>query len=332
MKHLAFLENWKYKYDADFINNLGYIIALGLVSLYGILNINLPPRDWQAVFAAGANGDFSRVATPFWSLFLSFLPAQIPEPYGYVVWILLNAVILIITVRFFKSPLIPVLLSYQFNWILFYGQIDPLVIFGLPLGLWAIEHKRPIILGMAITLLLIKPQYGLLPGLMLLWWGDNKWKPILVIVAIMLLSFIVWPGWHNHIIHQWLIYRDPSMAMEQHHEQGNTSLHIPIWIGTLVSIISLFVPIVDRQKKLLGLLSVGFIFSPYSTIYSQLAMLVFPIPAFYYVFGFLPWVKAILLGPFNQWEWMAVFPLAVWVYVYLPAIRHYVARLQDGIL
>ncbi|HEY61286.1 MAG TPA: DUF2029 domain-containing protein [Anaerolineae bacterium] len=300
--------------------NIGIILGLGITVLYSILNLSLPPRDWQVVFRAGALRDFTKVATPYWSLFLSYLPAQFPEETGYIIWTGIGVVLLIATLLYFKSSVVLVFLAYQLHWIIFYGQIDLYVIFGLPLGLWAVDRKHPYILGVALLLLLIKPQYGLLPAIILFFWSSERWKSSLVVIGGVILSFLVWHNWVAVLLSQWQIYRNPSLAAEFHHEQGNTSLHIPLWIGAILSLGVLFLPI-NGEKKILSLLSISFLISPYSTVYSQLAMLVFPLPKWFYVFAIIPWFVAIIWGPFDHWSWLAVFPLLVFCYTIFPLFQ-----------
>jgi hypothetical protein len=83
------------------------------------------------------------------------------EPFGYSVWIAIGA-FLVLTASHFESPLLLLLFSYQMNWVLFYDQVNPYVIFGIGLGYYGAKRSKPLLIGIAIPLLLIKPQIGIL--------------------------------------------------------------------------------------------------------------------------------------------------------------------------
>ena len=64
---------------------------------------------------------------------------------------------------------------------LLYGQITPEVAVGVLLALWW-SRRRPVLAGLAFTLALIKPQYGLPLGVLLV--GVGRWRPVALGTAV----------------------------------------------------------------------------------------------------------------------------------------------------
>ncbi len=136
--------------------------------------------DWLDFFRITNPKAIQQVVIPYWGLLLSWIPAHLPEPFGYGLWTWVGMLLLILAARYNKVPLLFLLLSYQFQWVLFYGQIDGYVIFGIVLGYWALQKSRPYVLGAALMLALIKPQFGGLPALFLFGLSSDKKKTLLV--------------------------------------------------------------------------------------------------------------------------------------------------------
>lgn len=285
--------------------------------LFGpISNQTIGGKDWLDSFRSCSSGDYSKVVTPFWCFFTSYLPSLLPEPYGYTLWITLGAVSILLTAHLFQSPLIAILLSYQLNWILFYGQIDPFIILGIGMGYTALKHDHPYVLGIALALLTIKPQMGALLALYFFSQAPHRMKTGAVFCAIVLGSLIIWPEWPIHLLED----HSQTFLLNPHNEGTNTALMLPISIRILIAFISLWLPGKMEQKIPLLLASTLFI-SPYSTIYSQLALLVVGLPPIFSLFGVIPWVPALLNGPFNGWPLGCLFPLSVIGYEIIQIIR-----------
>jgi hypothetical protein len=300
---------------------ISLIVAAGLVVLYAILfgplsSQTVGGKDWVDAFRSGARGDYSQVVTPYWSLFLSYLPSRLPEPFGYFIWITVGTFLVMVTASYFKSPLLLVLLSYPMNWALFYGQVDPYVIFGVGLGYFAVKHSKPLLIGIAISLLLIKPQFGILLAIYYFFSSPSKWKTLLISTIPVLLSLLAWPGWLER-----LLFEQLTAFMDQPPQAyTNTSLGLPLWAGMILSVLVLILPLRCRDKVPV-LLATNLLVSPYSTIYSQLSLLSLGLPKGFYLWGFIPWIVAILSGPFGNWRWAFLFPLSVVIYYYLMAVK-----------
>lgn len=281
-----------------------YTLVFGPVSSYGVGG-----KDWVESFRAAFRGDFSLVVTPYWSLFLSYLPSRLPPPLGYGVWIGVGGLLILATSAWFESPLFGVIASFQFNWVLFYGQIDPFVAFGIALGDYASRYSRPLLVGVALALLSIKPQIGLLVGLIFLYRSTNRLTSALAFLSVVVASMLVWPGWPA-----WYFTNQLSGFLEQpSHLLANTSLGLPIWLSVPIAVSALLVPL-EGKKKLQVLVSTNLLISPYSTIYSQLSLLTLGLPWVFYLFGLFPWAVAVWVGPLGHWQWGFVVPSAVLVY------------------
>lgn len=295
--------------------HIAAIVAGGIVALFGILygpisSFAIGGADWAFAFRNGARGDYTFVVTPYWSLFLSFLPAHLPEPYGYIFWISAGAFLVLVTAHFFKAPLLAVVLSYQMSWILYYGQIDPFVIFGIGLGYYATIHKKPLLGGVAIALMTIKPQVTLLLATYYFLLSSSKTKTALTFLSIAGASLLAWPGWPARLLFEQILV----FLSRAQNSWANTSLGLPLWAGGILALVSLAFPLNSREK-IPFLLAVNLLISPYSTIYSQLALLAAGLPTVFYLFGFIPWITAITWGAFGHWQWGFIFPLSVALYL-----------------
>jgi hypothetical protein len=277
--------------------------------------------DWLHSFRPASLGSFQLMVIPYWGLFLSWIPAHLPEPFGFGLWTGVGLLLVILAARYTRAPLPAVLLSYQFIWILYYGQIDGYVIFGIIMGLWAVRTSRPGWLGVALMTALIKPQYGLLPALMLFWWSPNKKKTFLVAGLIGAASLVAWPTWIFDLIqNQWV-----SFLSRQETIRSNTSPGFP-WALSLLLVLLAFSVRLEKKQKLTVLLATSMLVSPYAPIYCQAALLVIGLPRIFYIFAFIPWAVAIFLGPYGHWGWGYIFPLSVWLYLVVPALWPVIQR------
>lgn len=305
------------------MNKHAYIIAIGIWALYTGL-VETHGADWLFSFRSGALGDLSNVVVPYWALFLAWFPAKLPEPLGFAIWTGVGMTLVVVTAQIMQVPLWQVLCSYQLHWILFYGQIDPFVVFGLGLGYWAVQKNRPYLLGLAIMLVLIKPQVGLLPALAFARWSSDLRKTLVVAGIIVLASLVVWPNWVFDLIqNQWIGFVSRTESIN-----ANTSANLPLWLSLPLTAGVLFSQL-ERKRKIIALVAATMLLSHYATIYSQLALLVLGLPAGFVIFSLLPWLVAILYGPFNHWDWAVLFPLSALIYCYRPYFAAAIKKLRD---
>ncbi|MEM4204957.1 MAG: glycosyltransferase family 87 protein [Candidatus Methanomethylicaceae archaeon] len=298
------------------------LICCGLIAFYSLLYSSASTpivggKDWVDAFRQGAKGDLRLVVTPYWSLFLSYLPSRLPDPLGYSLWIGIGALLTLIAAHYFRSPLLAVLISYQLNWVLFYGQIDGFVAFGIALGAFALERNRPFLLGLSISLLLIKPQVGLLLSLHFLWRSPHRLKTALAFLLPVAASIVLWPPRPE----VYLITHMDDFIQRPNNIITNTSLRLPMWLVLPIAALALLLPNVPK-KKIQSLVAANLLISPYSTIYSQLSLLCVGLPLPLYIFGIIPWAVAIILGPFGHWQWASLFPLLVLTFNFFTLLRN----------
>jgi hypothetical protein len=299
------------------------IVAAGFVVFYALVHgLASDPTsggiDWQRLWRNGALGDMSQLTTPRWSLFLSYLPARFADPIGYLIWIGVGAVLVLLVANHFGSPLPLVLISYQLNWVFYYGQIEPYVVAGIGLGSLALRRSNPWLLGIALALATMKPQVGGLVALYLLLRSPNHLKTVLTYIGIIALSLIAWPGWP-------LVYlTEQILPFYDRYEDAiwyfNASLGLPVLLGLPLSALALWLPL-DPKQKMQALVATNLLVSPYSPIYSQLSLFCLGLPIPFYLFGLIPWIIAIAFGPFGHWQWTFVFPLGVLVSCYAAALQ-----------
>ena len=216
----------------------------------------------------------------------------------------------------FASPLWLVLISYQLNWVFYYGQIEPYVVAGIGLGAAALR-SNPWLLGVALALATLKPQVGGLVAVYLFLRSPSRFKTGLTYAAIVSLSLISWPGWPlSYLTEQFLPFFDRYGELISY---ANTSLGLPVWLGLPLSLLSLWLPL-DLRQKMQALVATNLLVSPYSPLCSQLSLICLGLPIPFYLFGLIPWAIAIALGPYGHWQWAFVFPLSVLIYCYIRAL------------
>ena len=129
--------------------------------------------------------------------------AKIPEFYAYILWTLGSILLLFAAVKTLKIPLMPslaIVLSPAVFYNALYGQNAALTGALLLAGL-TLAPRRPILAGICIGLLTIKPQLGILIPFLLI--ASGNWKTIwsaglttitLVVATGLAFGFDVWEG------------------------------------------------------------------------------------------------------------------------------------------
>lgn len=276
----------------------------------------LDGTDWLHSFRPGVHGDLRPVVIPYWGLFLAWLPAQFPEPLGYISWIGAGIILAVLAAKQLHAHTFLMLFSYQLHRVVFYGQIDPFVITGLALGIWTIRRSRPYLTGLAIMLALIKPQIGLLSALAFLLWSADRKKTLAAAALIGMASLAISPTWVIDLLQR----HSSEFLSRPENLLSNTSVGIPLPVGGMLAAVVLSSQI-NRERKLIALVAANLLISPYTTIYSQLALLCLGLPIGFYLFGLLPWAVSVIYGPFNPyWTWASLFPLTVLIYIYWPTL------------
>ncbi len=244
---------------------------------------------------------------PLWIYFIIKPIALLPLPISYLIFLLLN-----LGMYWFGSQLTVgnrflLLFSFPAFWMLWFGQLDGFVLFGAALGLFAWDSKKPILMGIAILFLLVKPHIGAPLAVLYFFWFPKR-DTLLTIFVVTLLSMIVW-GWDWPII--WV--RNILTIQEKFYVPQTTNISLfPYGLLAWLAILIPKTPL-DRVKVALSatLLSV-----PYAATYSILPLLVLPQPWWLYLIGSLPF----FLGP-NGYRLTMLVPIMTIVLVIYPPLK-----------
>ncbi len=285
--------------------------VLGISILIGCLinfNRGISGFDWIFFYYPQAQQVYSvRLLNPLWIYFLLKPIALLPLPISYLTFLLINLGMYWFGSRFVGGNRFLLLLSFPAFWMLWYGQLDGFVLFGVALGLFALDSKKPILMGIAILLLLVKPHIGAPLAVLFFLWFPRR-DTLLTIFVVTLLSLIVW-GWDWPIT--WV--RNILTIQEEYYVPQTTN--ISLFPYGLITWLALLIPKtpVDRVKVALSatILSV-----PYAATYSILPLLVLPLPWWIYLIGSAPF----LFGP-NGYRLTILVPIATIILVIYPSLR-----------
>ncbi len=274
-------------------------IAAGIVSGCVVSFVRgLSGYDWVVFYYPQARGvGVTQFMNPMWAC-IPLLPiAQLPLPYSYGTFLTLNIVLFWIGTRLTGSKQYLLLLSFPAFWVLWFGQLDGLVLFGVALGIKALElgereregdgtgksdrEYGPILMGIAILLVLIKPHIGApLAAFFLL--RSPRRATLLTILGGVILSMAIW-GWTWPLAWTRRLLTIKSGDFVQ--QTTNISL-FPYGLLTWLALPAAKSPL-DRVKVILSatLLSV-----PYAAAYSVLPLLVTALPWWAYLLTDFPFV------------------------------------------
>ena len=253
------------------------------------------------------------IYSPAWLATIMAPFETMPGRKGYFIFIALTIAGIFKTARVFNGKLIPVLLSAQMFWVLWWGQIDGLAILGITLGYLSLERKSLGLLVCGLLLATLKPQIGLIPILAIWWWSDPKirWRSLLIVLICGLLSVYIWGLWP-------LWVGQHILGLLGHNAYASWNISIgPAAIPLLIP--AIFIPL-ERKQRITALIATMLLVSPYMPFYSSLVLLCMSIPWWAYIFAFTGFLPN-LIG--TQWAWKIILllPLLVLIYLYLPYIR-----------
>ncbi len=260
-----------------------------------------------------ASQDFLVFAPPWLATILSpfvFLPERI----GFALFLALSVLIIVFSTHTLKGHTIPLLLSAQLSWILWWGQIDGLAILGLALAWIAYQKKSWILMTLALILALLKPQISLIPVLLLWWWmGKERWKTLLLSALFGMASLIIWGPWPI-----WIISKIIHFTQERSYDMWNTSLGL---LAAPLFIPAIFLPLRSRSKRLIAITATTLLVSPYMPYYSTLVLFCFPLSWWIYPFAFLGYMPNVL-GTEIAWRGITLLPILTLLSIYQePIIR-----------
>ena len=182
-------------------------------------------------------------------------------------------------------PLLFLLTFYPLSLSLFYGQISPIILFGLSAFL-LLEKRSPYSAGLSLSLTLVKPHllYLVYMFLLIRAWKERGWKVILGLMGgcavLSLLPFIWQPdvsAWYMEALQSPPVYWKTPTAGSFLQGAAAGSIYIPRILPTLVTTALAFVFFVRAEKlslcTLLCCIPVSLVTSPYGWVYDQMLLL-----------------------------------------------------------
>jgi hypothetical protein len=242
----------------------------------------------------------------------------LPERVGFALFLAFSVAIIVFSSRTLKGNPLPLLLSAQLSWILWWGQIDGLAILGLALGWIAYQKKSWLLMTGALILVLLKPQISLMPVLIMWWWlGKDRWKTLIISTSFGIVSILVWGPWPL-----WNVSKMIRFAGNNPYGMMNTSLGL---VALPLLIPAVFLPLKDRSKRLLAITATALLVSPYMPYYSTLVLFCFPLSWWIYPFAFLGYLPNVL-GTDIAWKGITLLPILTLISLYHEPILHFIQQ------
>lgn len=304
---------------------LALALAFGTLALFLWLDnsLNYIPFDYN-VYIKTARGDLLQYYYADWILPLFWLWAKFPPLVGFGLWSALNILCLFFAARVFGGRLALTLLTFQFFYSLFLGQINGLLAGGLALGWWAMAHKKWHLAGFGFWLASTKFQVGL-PLAFLLWLASatdwrSRLRVLLLPFLLTLASFVFFPDWPFH-----LVGRIHAVAP---YDWGSISLWRTIGPAALLFLLPPLLLPMERSRRFLALAAAGPLALPYFQSADLLVLFVLPV-------GWIP----LMLGNlgflffgfgFSILRWLWIVPLAIYLSFLLPSAWVWVKSLRLG--
>jgi hypothetical protein len=247
-----------------------------------------------------------------------------PGRSGYILFIGGTIGMLLYSVKIFKGNAIIALVSAQLFWILWWGQIEGLVILGIALGWFAYQKQSWQLLTIALLLGTLKPQIGAIPLLAIWWWfGTDRWKSLFVLAFVILATIIIYGPWPLWIF-------DGVLWITNNSQYGTWNSSIGLF-G-----LPLFIPAVmlriDKEQRLIALIATSILVSPYLPFYSTIILFVFNLPwwvLFFALLGYFPNV----VGTTIAWNGIVLLPISILAWLYFPFFQTFILKIlyKNGI-
>jgi hypothetical protein len=282
-------------------------IALGMILFI------TPHPEWHGDFQVFRQSA-ETLRHPYYARWLFGLLGVLPEWAAYLLFESACTALLYFAVRVWKGRHWMMFLSFPFAWTLFYGQIDGIVVGGLALAGWALEREDYLLLGAGLTLASIKPQVGLPLGLAMWWWSNNRWKPLLIPVLVLGVSFLQWGFW----IPAWFA------ALFSTSDLVSLSRNLSLWTLAGPWILLVWIPIaflpVPRPRKLAAIAAGTMLSMPYFPLSSAVLFLGMSVPWPFFAAVQLPAFTS-LFGSYEVYDWLRLLPPALLVWAAWPVFK-----------
>jgi hypothetical protein len=173
----------------------GYSDAAGLAIIF-VLAVSTPflngGFDFLTVYRVGTlEGTYGTAVFNPWPIYFLFYPFSIlPPRLGYLLWNLAGATCFIYAIHRFKGSYLYFATSLPCVWIFFNGQIEGFITLGLVLA----TLPNPLLAGLGLTLLSLKPQFGLFVIAFIIL-HRRDWRILAVPALVYGLSLVLWGWW-----------------------------------------------------------------------------------------------------------------------------------------
>lgn len=270
----------------------------------------------DVVIRPGAYQHNIAIFNPPWLLPILAPWVTMPGRSGFVLFLFLTLITMVVSTRFLKGNPFFVLVSAQLFWILWWGQIEWLAVSGIALAWYAFLKKSWVWMGIAILLTIIKPQLGIFAVIYLWYCSKDRAKSAVLVGFVGLVSLFLWGPWPL-----WLYEHARMMIADPAHLMWNASIG---W-RAFPLLILVFILKKAPQQKVLALVAATMLFSPYLPYYSTIPLFCFPLPLWFFVFSILGYFPA-LLGTDLAFRGYVLFPTLVLVHLYWMEIEWVAAK------
>jgi hypothetical protein len=301
-----------------------YAIAFLIWLIYSILG---PGKDFLGCYSwmVSIPEKLKEVPSDVWTLnptwLIPFMApfTTMPGRAGYIIFLAVSVAMIIYGTRTFGGKIIPLLLSAQMFWVMWWGQLEGWAVLALVLGLLALKKKSWPLMFLALTMGTFKPQVGLAPLLAMWWWsGKQRWISLVGMILLTALSIVIWGPWPV-----WYFEGIFGFVGNKHHAVWNASLGL--WALPLF-IPALFLPL-TRYQRLIALTATALVVNPYMPYYSTLILMIFNIPWWAYILAFTSYLPTVI-GSTLAWNAVVLMPLGVLLWLYLPFIKKLISGLK----
>lgn len=297
----------------------GEFIALVIVAVlavgFGVLEATGTPiaHDYELFYnTAERDYTYGFYYGP-WILPLFSLLALLPLSVSFIVWNLLNIVMLWGALRVFGGNIPVALLSYQSFYCLFYGQIVGLIAGALALLWWSLQARRVWLAGLMFALAAAKPQLGLPIGVTLILLADISWFnriKVVFVSSLPVLASVIWYPDFITDVYYGAIYELSSL--------GSISLwrYVGAW-SLLVWLPVLFVPLTPG-RRLVAVLAATALSLPYFQQTDLLVLYALPV-GWVGLLGNLGYLMAFI--GWGALPLMVIVPLVTYGWVFVSHVR-----------
>ncbi len=178
-------------------------VAVGFVIFVAWVLSAKGGADLREAYLPAGRSHLNQFYNPYWVRPLFELLTLLSFRQAYLVVMGMDAIIYVATLCLLDVPWVYPLITYQFYYTLFYGQIDPLVTLGLALEWRAARQHRAGWFGLGMVFALLKPQVSL-AATVFLWWRLGDWRrraqSLLPLLGATSLSILRYGWWFDDIV------------------------------------------------------------------------------------------------------------------------------------